>query len=155
LTTLLLNDLDRFQKRAYTNNEIKARAHPRLVVGFREALSRLRINKVKLLLLAPDCETCSEEGEVTLQNSIGFGTHLKLNLGGLDDTIEELKSVCQQHQVPYCFSLMRRELAYALHKRAQISCVAILDYDGANDTYKQLIHELNEARVLYKDLTAS
>lgn len=136
LTTLLLNDLDRFQKRAYSNNEIKARAHPRLVVGFREALSRLRINKVKLLLLAPDCEACSEEG-------------------GLDDTIEELKLVCQQQQVPYCFSLMRRELAYALHKRAQISCVAILDYDGANDTYKQLIHELNEARVLYKDLTAS
>ncbi|KAM8708903.1 hypothetical protein ACLKA7_015813 [Drosophila subpalustris] len=136
LTTQLLNDLDRFQKRAYANNEIKARAHPRLVVGFREAMSRLRINKVKLLLLAPDCESCSGEG-------------------GLDETIEELKSVCQKQEVPYCFSLMRRELAYALRKRAQISCVAILEYDGANDTYKQLLHELYEARVLYKDLTAS
>jgi len=49
---------------------------------------------------------------------------------------------------------MRRELAYALRKRAQISCVAILDYDGSNETYKQLLHELNEARVLYKELTA-
>ncbi|XP_034480736.1 selenocysteine insertion sequence-binding protein 2 [Drosophila innubila] len=136
LTTQLLSDLERFQKRAYSNNEIKARAHPRLVVGFREALSRLRINKVKLLILAPDCEACSGEG-------------------GLDDTIEELKSVCQQQEVPYCFSLMRRELAYALRKRAQISCVAVLDFDGANETYKQLLHELNEARVLYKELTAS
>lgn len=64
LTTQLLNDLERFQKRAYANNEIKARAHPRLVVGFREAMSRMRINKVKLLLLAPDCESCSGEGEL-------------------------------------------------------------------------------------------
>ncbi|KAH8307076.1 hypothetical protein KR044_004494 [Drosophila immigrans] len=136
LTTQLLNDLERFQKRAFANNEIKARAHPRLVVGFREALSRLRINKVKLLLLAPDCEICPAEG-------------------GLDNTIDELKSVCQQQHVAYCFSLMRRELAFALHKRAQISCVAILDHDGANDTFKQLLHELKEARQLYRALTAT
>lgn len=63
LTTQLLNDLDRFQKRAYAHNEIKARAHPRLVVGFRESLSRLRINKVKLLILAPDCEICPAPGK--------------------------------------------------------------------------------------------
>ncbi|XP_034110549.2 selenocysteine insertion sequence-binding protein 2 [Drosophila albomicans] len=136
LTTQLLNDLDRFQKRAYANNEIKARAHPRLVVGFREAQSRLRVNKVKLLLLAPDCEICPAAG-------------------GLDDTITELKSLCQQQRVPYCFSLMRRELAYALHKRAQISCVAILDYDGVNETFKQVVHEVNEARQQYKELTAT
>ncbi|XP_023173243.2 selenocysteine insertion sequence-binding protein 2 [Drosophila hydei] len=136
LTTQLLNDLDRFQKRAYAHNEIKARAHPRLVVGFRESLSRLRINKVKLLILAPDCENCPLPG-------------------GLDDTIDELKSVCQQQKVPYCFSLMRRELAYALHKRAQISCVAILDFDGANETFKQLLKELDVASYQYKCLTAT
>ncbi|XP_030572343.1 selenocysteine insertion sequence-binding protein 2 [Drosophila novamexicana] len=136
LTTQLLNDLDRFQKRAYAHNEIKARAHPRLVVGFRESLSRLRINKVKLLILAPDCEICPAPG-------------------GLDDTIDELKLVCQQQRVPYCFSLMRRELAYALRKRAQISCVAVLDYDGANETYKQLLQELDVASYQYKCLTAT
>ncbi|EDW69213.2 selenocysteine insertion sequence-binding protein 2 [Drosophila virilis] len=136
LTTQLLIDLERFQKRAYAHNEIKARAHPRLVVGFRESLSRLRINKVKLLILAPDCEMCPAPG-------------------GLDDTIDELKLVCQQQRVPYCFSLMRRELAYALRKRAQISCVAVLDYDGANETYKQLLQELDVARYQYKCLTAT
>ncbi|KAH8372242.1 hypothetical protein KR093_010704 [Drosophila rubida] len=136
LTTRLLNDLERFQKRAYAINEIKARAHPRLVVGFRESLARMRINKVKLLLLAIDCESCPTKG-------------------GLDDIIDELKSVCQLQLVPYCFSLMRRELAYALHKRAQISCVAILDLDGVNDTFQQLLHELHEARQFYKELTAA
>ncbi|XP_068148763.1 selenocysteine insertion sequence-binding protein 2 [Drosophila tropicalis] len=136
ITTQLLKDLDRFQKRAYAANEIKARAHPRLVLGFREAISHLNIkNKVKLLILATDCE--SNPGE-----------------HGLDETINKIKFSCQQHNVPYCFSLMRRELAYTFKKRAQISCVAILDYDGAQDTYKDLLLELDEARKDYKRLTA-
>jgi len=63
LSTQLLRDLDRFQKRAFAKNEIKARAHPRLVLGVREALARLRINKVKLLFLATDCEICPGESE--------------------------------------------------------------------------------------------
>lgn len=50
---------------------------------------------------------------------------------------------------------MRRELAYALHKRAQISCVAILDFDGANETFKQLLKELDVASYQYKCLTAT
>lgn len=148
--------MERFQSRAYGNNEIKARAHPRFVVGFREALSRLRIKKVKLLILAPDCEECSAQGWSRESETCAQSTNnTLLLLGGLDDTIEELKSVCQQQNVPYCFALLRRELAYVLRKRAQISCLAILDYDGANETYKQLLQELNEARTQYRSLLAA
>ncbi|EDX09679.1 selenocysteine insertion sequence-binding protein 2 [Drosophila simulans] len=136
LTSQLLRDLHRFQKRAFAKNEIKARAHPRLVLGVREALARLRINKVKLLLLATDCEICPGES-------------------GLDATIEGLKFQCQQQKVPYCFPLLRRELSYALQKRAQISCVAILDFDGANATYADLLNEIEDARAEYKRRTAS
>ncbi|KAH8361495.1 hypothetical protein KR084_006017, partial [Drosophila pseudotakahashii] len=136
LNIKLLKDLDRFQKRAFAKNEIKARAHPRLVFGFREALARLRICKVKLLILATDCEICPGES-------------------GLDDTIEGLKFQCQQHKVPYCFPLLRRELSYALQKRAQISCVAILDFDGANATFTDLLSEIEEARSEYKRRTSS
>ncbi|EDW93194.1 selenocysteine insertion sequence-binding protein 2 [Drosophila yakuba] len=136
LTTQLLKDLDRFQKRAFAKNEIKARAHPRLVLGVREALARLRINKVKLLFLATDCE-------------------ISPGACGLDETIEGLKFQCQQQQVPYCFPLPRRELSYALQKRAQISCVAILDFDGANATYADLLNEIEDARAEYKRRTAS
>ncbi|XP_043647102.1 selenocysteine insertion sequence-binding protein 2 [Drosophila teissieri] len=136
LTIQLLKDLDRFQKRAFAKNEIKARAHPRLILGVREALARLRINKVKLLFLATDCEICPGES-------------------GLDETIEGLKFQCQQQQVPYCFPLQRRELSYALQKRAQISCVAILDFDGANATYADLLNEIQDARAEYKRRTAS
>ncbi|XP_017018430.1 selenocysteine insertion sequence-binding protein 2 [Drosophila kikkawai] len=135
LAIQLLKDLDRFQKRAFAKNEIKARAHPRLVLGIREALARLRIRKVRLLLMATDCEICPGES-------------------GLDETIENLKELCQQQRVPYCFPLARRELSYALQKRAQISCVAVLDYDGAQEVYSDLLGELEAAREEYKRLTA-
>ncbi|XP_017135627.1 selenocysteine insertion sequence-binding protein 2 [Drosophila miranda] len=135
LTTQLLKDLSRFQKRAYTKNEIKARAHPRFVLGIREALARLRIQKVKFLIMATDCEICPGER-------------------GLDETIDGLKDLCQQQKVPYCFSLLRRELSYALQKRAQISCVAILDYDGANAIFNDLLSELKEAKAEYKRMIA-
>ncbi|XP_017074132.1 selenocysteine insertion sequence-binding protein 2 [Drosophila eugracilis] len=131
----LLQELDRFQKRAFAKNEIKARAHPRMVLGFREAVARLRINKVKLLLLATDCESCPGEY-------------------GLDKTIESLKFQCQQEKVPYCFPLVRRELSHTLQKRAQISCVAILDCDGVNATYADLLKEIEDARAEYKLRTA-
>ncbi|EDV41154.1 uncharacterized protein Dana_GF10874 [Drosophila ananassae] len=135
LTIQLLKELDRFQKRAFVKNEIKARAHPRLVLGFNEALANLRIKKVKLLLLATDCEKCPGEN-------------------GIDELIEGLKFQCQQHNVPYCFSLVRREFAYALQKRAHIACVAVLDYDGANAVFADVLHELEDARKEYKRLTA-
>ncbi|KAH8328328.1 hypothetical protein KR067_008118 [Drosophila pandora] len=135
LTIQLLKELDRFQKRAFVKNEIKARAHPRLVLGFNEALANLRIKKVKLLLLATDCEKCPGEN-------------------GIDELIEGLKFQCQQHNVPYCFPLVRREFAYALQKRAQIACVAVLDYDGANAVFADVLHELEDARKEYKRLTA-
>lgn len=73
---------------------------------------------------------------------------------GIDELIEGLKFQCQQHNVPYCFSLVRREFAYALQKRAQIACVAVLDYDGANAVFVDVLHELEDARKEYKRLTA-
>lgn len=85
--------------------------------------------------MATDCEICPGES-------------------GLDETIEGLKTLCQQQRVPYCFPLVKRELSYALQKRAQISCVAILDYDGAQEVYSDLLKELEDARDEYKRLTA-
>jgi len=50
--------------------------------------------------------------------------------------------------------MIRRELSHALQKRAQISCVAILDFDGANATFADLLIELEDARAEYKRRTA-
>lgn len=52
-------------------------------------------------------------------------------------------------------SSAEKELSYALQKRAQICCVAILDFDGANATYADLLNEIEDARAEYKRRTAS
>ncbi|XP_036338332.1 selenocysteine insertion sequence-binding protein 2 isoform X2 [Rhagoletis pomonella] len=134
LTEELLRELDRFQKRALSQNAIKAHAHRRFVVGIRETQSYLLVNKVKLIIIAPDCEIC--EGE-----------------DGLDAKISNIKSQCQQQSIPYLFALRRRQLAYALFKKAPISCVAILDYDGAREVFSKLLAALVKARQSYEDLT--
>lgn len=62
LTEALLRDIFRFQDRAYNKNEIKARSQRRYVVGFKESMRQLDIEKVKLLIIAPDLEQSSEDG---------------------------------------------------------------------------------------------
>lgn len=58
----LIRELNHFQRRAYAQNPIKARAHQRFVVGFRQVQSYLRINKVKLVVIATDCERNEGDG---------------------------------------------------------------------------------------------
>ncbi|XP_018801644.1 PREDICTED: selenocysteine insertion sequence-binding protein 2 [Bactrocera latifrons] len=133
LTEQLLRELDRFQKRAVAQNAIKAHAHRRFVVGFREANNFLLVNKVKLIIIAPDCEKCDGED-------------------GLDEKICNIKKQCQQQNIPYLFSLRRRELSYTLFKKAPVGCVAVLDFDGARDIFLKLLQELEISRKSYEDL---
>lgn len=59
ITESLLRDIFRFQDKAYNQNQIKARAHKRFVVGFKETQRQLEIKKIKLLIIAPDLEPTS------------------------------------------------------------------------------------------------
>ncbi|XP_065360707.1 selenocysteine insertion sequence-binding protein 2 [Calliphora vicina] len=129
----LIRELNHFQRRAYAQNEIKARAHRRFVVGFRQVQNYLRINKIKLVIIATDCE--HNEGDVSL-----------------DDTIESIKTICNDQQIPVVFAFRRREMAYFLYKKASISCIGILDYDGARDIFSNLMEALRKAREMYESL---
>lgn len=131
----LLQDLFRFQDRAYDKNQIKARAHRRYVVGFKEVQRNLEVNRVKLLIVATDLEPSPGDG-------------------GLDETVESLKGVCQEKSVQYCFPLLRRKIGYLLFKKAPISCVGVLDYDGAEEHVKALMQIVARSRrtTLEKDL---
>lgn len=55
-TENLLRDIFNFQNNAYNRNQIKARAHKRFVVGFKETQRQLQTDKIKLLIIAPDLE---------------------------------------------------------------------------------------------------
>lgn len=61
----MLRELNRFQRRAHAKNEVKARAHRRFVVGFRQVQNYLQINKVRLVIVATDCEKCEGEEGMT------------------------------------------------------------------------------------------
>lgn len=70
----------------------------------------------------------------------------------LDQTIQNIKTNCHDQQIPIAFALQRRQLAYVLYKKASISCIGILDYDGARDIFMQLMQALKEARESYEML---
>lgn len=72
----LIRELNHFQRRAYAQNEIKARAHRRFVVGFRQVQNYLRINKIKLVIIATDCEHNEGDGNDIIINCVFFYTML-------------------------------------------------------------------------------
>uniref|UniRef100_A0A1A9W743 Ribosomal protein eL8/eL30/eS12/Gadd45 domain-containing protein n=1 Tax=Glossina brevipalpis TaxID=37001 RepID=A0A1A9W743_9MUSC len=133
LTDQLLRELNHFQRRAHAVKKIRAEAHRRFVIGFREVQNFLRIKKIKLVLIATDCDPC--EGE-----------------DGLDQTVASIKALCKDQQVPVAFILQRRQMAYALYKNASISCVGIINYDGSQTLFGQLLASLEEAQNAYQRL---
>lgn len=50
--------------------------------------------------------------------------------GGVDDKIAEIIAACNDNSTRYVFALSRFVLGAAVKKRS-VSCVAILNYDGA------------------------
>ncbi|KAL5291629.1 SECISBP2L family protein [Megaselia abdita] len=127
----LLRKLNEFQRRALQKNEIKAKAHKRFVIGFREVKNHLLVKKLKLVIIATDCEKCDIEG-------------------GIDDVIESMKTFCRTDQeVPCCFSMKRRQLAYCLYRKVPVSCVGILSYDGAQDIFHSFMKTLEEEKLNY------
>lgn len=70
----------------------------------------------------------------------------------LDGTITTIKNLCNDQKVPVVFAFRRREMAYFLYKKASISCVGVLDYDGARDIFAHLMEALKTAREMYSSL---
>lgn len=58
-----MGEIVNLQDRAFTNNPIKAKAKRRHVSGLREAKKALRLNKVKMLVIAPDLEKMESKGD--------------------------------------------------------------------------------------------
>lgn len=64
LVNNLLCELFRFQDRLYHTDPIKFKTKRRFVSGLKEALSYLTLNKVQLLIIAPDIERNPEPGKL-------------------------------------------------------------------------------------------
>lgn len=58
--------------------------------------------------------------------------------------------MCKDQQIPVAFALQRRQMAYALYKKALIGCVGIINYDGSQVLFSQLLAALKEAQNAYQ-----
>lgn len=64
--------------------------------------------------------------------------------------IEEMKTKCQNSEIPYVFSLKRRQLGHLLYKKVPVSCVGILNYQGSEETSQKLISLIQEEKLHFK-----
>ena len=130
----LMADLTRFQDNQHAKDPVKAKARRRYAVGLREALKFVKVHKVSSLLLAPDLEAVEARG-------------------GLDDTVGALikESSKQGQEVPVIFGMNRRKLGRACLRKVPVSCVAIMNAQGSDETYKSLLNLATELRQQYKE----
>ncbi|CAF0788715.1 unnamed protein product [Adineta ricciae] len=132
----LLITLKRFQdrkKQQFQSNPERARRKRRFVHGIREVTKHLRLQRLKCVLIAPDCQSIQSEG-------------------GLNDAIDQIISLCKEQSIPYIFTLNRQKLGRCLNKIARISTIGIFDYSGADELYKQIIGITDENQRAYKQI---
>lgn len=101
--------------------------------GIREVTKHLRLQRLKCVLIAPDCQSIQSEG-------------------GLNDAIDLIINLCKEQDIPYVFTLNRLKLGRCLNKIARISAIGIFDYAGADQVYKQIIEITNENQRAYKQI---
>ena len=90
----------------------KAKAKRRYVMGIREVTKHLKLQKIKCVILAPNCEKIQSKG-------------------GLDEAINRIIQYSMEQNVPFVFALGRRALGRAVNKLVPISVIGIFDYSGA------------------------
>eukprot|EP00730_Choanoeca_flexa_P019052 TRINITY_DN9292_c0_g1_i1.p1 TRINITY_DN9292_c0_g1~~TRINITY_DN9292_c0_g1_i1.p1 ORF type:complete len:702 (+),score=157.48 TRINITY_DN9292_c0_g1_i1:878-2983(+) len=116
----MLSESVRFHKRAMENNQIKAKARKRYVTGMKEVRRSLRGDKVKVLIVAPDVQRTNTKG-------------------GLDDQLQTLFALAEEHSVPVIFALSRAKLARVMHQRNNVTAVALLHVDSLEPQLKTIL----------------
>jgi ribosomal protein L7Ae-like RNA K-turn-binding protein len=132
----LLITLKRFQdrkKQQFQSTPERARRKRRFVHGIREVTKHLRVQRLKCVLIAPDCQSIHSQG-------------------GLNDAIEQIINLCKEQNLPYIFTLNRQKLGRCLNKISRISVIGIFDYSGIDQVYKQIVEITNENQRAYKQI---
>lgn len=108
---------------------VKAKANKRYIVGFKEVKKFLIVKRLKLIVIAPDLE----------RNP------------AIDVLVEEIKSLADQHNIPYVFSIKRRHIGYLLLKKVPVSFVGIFDYQGTTENVIELLKYVQQEKISYKN----
>lgn len=132
LTYNLLVSLQKFQDRVYHENRNKYKQKRRFILGLREVLKHLKLKRLKAIVIAPNIERISAKG-------------------GLDDYLGSIISICNEQGIPKIFAMNRHVLGRVVKKLAPVSVIGIFDYDGAHETFKELVSLVTLAKETYKE----
>lgn len=103
-------------------------------MGLREVLKHLKAGNLKMVILATDMEKVEEEN-------------------GIDNFMIELMALCMKLKVPYVFSVNRFKLGCLAKVRGQkVSAVGVLNFQGANEEFRDLCELTDELRDKFYDL---
>ncbi|XP_075064075.1 selenocysteine insertion sequence-binding protein 2-like [Mixophyes fleayi] len=134
--TVLLQELVSFQERVYQKDPMKAKSKRRLVMGLREVTKHMKLNKIKCVIISPNCEKIQSKG-------------------GLDEALYNVIAMAREQEIPFVFALGRKALGRCVNKLVPVSVVGIFSYSGAEGLFNNLVSLTEEARKAYKDMVAS
>jgi len=131
----LLQDLTRFQQRLKEVDPHKAAMKKRYFCGLREVLKAARRGKLKAVLIATNIDKIEAEG-------------------GLDDQVQAVVDAARTSSIPVVFALNRNKLGKAIGTSHKISCVGIINYDGAHVHFKNMLKLQETSAEMWKQQTA-
>ncbi|XP_054472126.1 selenocysteine insertion sequence-binding protein 2-like isoform X3 [Anoplopoma fimbria] len=134
--TMLLQELVRFQERVYQKDPTKAKSKRRLVMGLREVTKHMKLNKIKCVIISPNCEKIQAKG-------------------GLDEALYNVIAMARDQEIPFVFALGRKALGRCVNKLVPVSVVGIFNYSGAEGLFNRLVSLTEEARKAYKDMVSA
>ncbi|XP_047678063.1 selenocysteine insertion sequence-binding protein 2-like isoform X1 [Tachysurus fulvidraco] len=134
--TLLLQELVRFQERVYQKEPAKAKAKRRLVMGLREVTKHMKLNKIRCVIISPNCEKIQAKG-------------------GLDEALYNVIAMAREQEIPFVFALGRKALGRCVNKLVPVSVVGIFNYSGAEALFNRLVSLTEEARRAYKEMVCA
>ncbi|MBN3296337.1 SBP2L protein, partial [Amia calva] len=134
--TMLLQELVRFQERVYQKDPAKAKAKRRLVMGLREVTKHMKMQKIKCVIISPNCEKIQSKG-------------------GLDEALYNVIAMAREQEIPFVFALGRKALGRCVNKLVPVSVVGIFNFSGAEGLFNRLVSLTEEARKAYKDMVSA
>ncbi|KAB7494950.1 Selenocysteine insertion sequence-binding protein 2-like [Armadillidium nasatum] len=120
-----------FHQRLYSQDPVKAKMRRRYYCGLREALKHM--NSVKCLVISPN-----------LKPSPGKGC--------LDELIYKVVNSASERGVTTIFGLSDRILGRLCHRKVPVSCISLINIQGAQEKFERLKELLPEAKEHYENL---
>lgn len=105
-------------------------------MGLREVTKHMKLNKIKCVIISPNCEKIQSKG-------------------GLDEALYNVIAMAREQEIPFVFALGRKALGRCVNKLVPVSVVGIFNYSGAEDLFNKLVSLTEEARKAYRDMVAA